>query len=262
MNPDAINQARAQGPRPDAKGEATSALPYDPAALICSDDPSPVHDCWNTIGVEGNGTCRELQRFIHCRNCPVYSTAGLQLLNQPLTLEYRREQTGHYAATKTRNRPAKTSVVIFRLGPEWLALPTAAFQEVAQRRGVHSLPHRRRSIALGLVNIRGELLICASLARFLGLELETQPDKTRGAFERLLVVNWDTGAGAARTRLAFPVDEVHGIQRIHTEDIKDPPATLSKSALTYTNGVFAWRERTVGCLEAESLFNALNRSLT
>ena len=35
-----------------------------------------VSDCWNKIGVNGDGTCRELVKFIHCRNCPVYSSAG------------------------------------------------------------------------------------------------------------------------------------------------------------------------------------------
>ena len=59
--------------------------------------PAQVHDCWSTIGVSGNGTCRELQTFVHCRNCPVYSAAGIQLLDRPLPADYRRERTGHYA---------------------------------------------------------------------------------------------------------------------------------------------------------------------
>ncbi len=53
---------------------------------------APVHDCWNRIGVEGNATCRELAKYIHCRNCPVYSAAGLQLLDRPLPADYRRER--------------------------------------------------------------------------------------------------------------------------------------------------------------------------
>ena len=73
--------------------------------------------------------------------------------------------------------------------------------------------------------------------------------------ERLLVVQWDG------QRLVFPVDEVHGIQRFQKEELKGPPATVSHSALTYTRGVFDWRKRTVGLLEADALFAALNRSL-
>ena len=104
----------------------------------------PIHDCWNLIGVGGNGTCRELARYIHCRNCPVYSAAGVQLLDRALPADYRRERAEHYAQSKKITKPARLSVVIFRLGLEWLALPTGAFAEVAERRALHTLPHRRR----------------------------------------------------------------------------------------------------------------------
>ena len=232
-----------------------------------------VHDCWGTIGVNGNGTCRELEKFVHCRNCPVYSAAGLQLLNRPLPMDYRRERTLHYAEAKTITHPPKTSLVIFRLGPEWLALPTTAFQEVAERRFLHTLPHRRRSVVLGLVNIRGELLLCVSLARLLGLE-QTTDHTTSGLVsgpvvpfhDRLLVTNWDG------QRLVFTVDEVHGIHRFHRHEMKEPPTTISKSARTHTQGIFPWppaqgglrpggRERWVGFLNPDSLFAALNRAL-
>ena len=220
------------------------------------ESPAPVYDCWKTIGVEGNGTCRELQAYVHCRNCPVYSAAGLQLLDRPLPANYRREWTEHFAQDKKLSVPAKTSVVLFRVGAEWLALPTHAFQEVAERRAMHTLPHRRQGLVLGLVNIRGELLICVSLGRLLGLEEEAPRDKPRAICDRLLVANWDGN------RLTFPVDEVHGTHRFHSDDLKEPPATVAKSALTYTRGIFPWRERTVGFLDADLLFSTLNRSLT
>jgi chemotaxis-related protein WspD len=57
------------------------------------------------------------------------------------------------------------------------------------------------------------------------------------------------------------VDEVFGIHRFHLDEMKEPPATISKSALTYTQGVFAWRERSVGFLDADLLFSALNPAL-
>jgi chemotaxis-related protein WspD len=253
---------------------------------------APVHDCWNMIGVAGNGTCRELHRFVHCRNCPVYAVAGRRLLDRPLSVEYRCERTQQYAAAKRLSQPARTSLVLFRLGSEWLALPTTAFQEVAPQRPIHTLPHRQRGLVLGLVNIRGELLICVSVARLLGLEPAARPShpETRrpaawvstpdlparpagtgrelekrphgppappldSAF-RLLVVQWNGD------RFVFPVDEVHGIHRLPTDEIKEPPATISKSAFTHTRGVFTWRERTVGFLNPDSLFSALNRNLT
>jgi chemotaxis-related protein WspD len=221
------------------------------------DLPATVYDCWNTIGVEGNGTCRELIRFVHCRNCPVYSAAGLQLLDRALTPEYRREWTEHFAREKKAGTPAKSSVVIFRVAFEWLGLPTTAFQEIAERRIMHSLPHRRGKIVLGLVNVRGELTICASLARLLGLEGDTRHEKkSHAVFDRLVVTHWNGG------RLAFPVDEVYGIHRFRKDELREPPATISHSSHTYTQGIVSWRDRTVGVLNADALFASLNRNLS
>lgn len=260
----AESRGPASGIRPPSDGEAVNselvnAEPGTPA--------TPIHDCWNLIGVEGNGTCRELLKFIHCRNCPVYAAAGIQLLDRPLPAEFRRERAAHYAQAKKVAQPERFSVVIFRLAHEWLALHTTVFQEVAEHRGMHSLPHRRRGVALGLVNVRGELLICASVARLLGLEAEVRGQKSEvrsqnsdlrspsSGFPRLLVTNWNG------LRLAFPVDEVQGIQRFPKAELKSPPATISKSTLGYTQGVFGWRDRTVGLLDTEPFFTTLNRSL-
>jgi len=220
------------------------------------DLPAPVSDCWNAIGVNGNGSCRELTRFIHCRNCPVYSAAALQLLDRPISNEHRREWTEHFSTEKRFAASAKVSVVLFRVGREWLSLPTQAFQEIAERRAMHSLPHRHRGVVMGLVNVRGELLICASLGRLLGLETEPALPRSRTIFERLLVANW------GGQRIVFPVDEVHGIHHVNGSELREAPATLARSAQAITRGVFAWTELTVGLLDAETLFAALNRNLT
>jgi chemotaxis-related protein WspD len=216
-----------------------------------------LHDCWNRIGVAGDGSCGELQKFVHCRNCPVYWQAGVQLLNRALPEEYRREWTLHYSQEKKSAPVARTSIVMFRIGAEWLALPTTAFQEVAERRAIHSLPHRRHGVVLGLVNVRGELLICVSVGRLLGLETgAARQEKTRSTYDRMLVSNWDG------KRLVFPVDEIHGIHRYHTSEVQEAPATISHAAVSYTHGILSWRGRTVGLLDADVLFSTLNRSLT
>lgn len=216
--------------------------------------PERVHDCWNTIGIGGNGSCRELTKYTHCRNCPVYSAAGLELLDRPLAPDYRLEQTLHYAEGKKLAAPARISVVIFRLGSECFALPTTVLQEVAERRRQHSLPHRRRSIATGIVNVRGELLVCASLTRLLGFAETTGKANTQ--VEQLLVTNWNG------QRVVFPVDEVLGIHRSRPDELREAPATVTHSANTYTRGLFVWRERTVGLLHPDALFAAVNRSLS
>jgi len=220
----------------------------DPVAL-----ESPA--CWNEIGVQGDASCSKLPEAVHCRNCPVYSKAGVQLLDRPLLPEYRRAWTEHFAQEKALATPAKTSALLFRIGAEWLALPTQVFQEAAERRLVHSLPHRRQSLVLGLVNVRGELLICVSLGHLLGLDTPRIRGETRLTYDRLLVTNWDGH------RFVFPADEVRGIHRFQMSDLTEPPATLAKSRLSYTQGILRWQGRAVGLLEADLLLSALNRSL-
>jgi chemotaxis-related protein WspD len=206
--------------------------------------------------VQGNASCPKLQEFVHCHNCPVYSNEAVKLLDRPLLPQYRREWTEHFARPKQLAAPAKTSALLFRIDAEWLALPTQAFQEVAEHRLVHSLPHRRQSIVLGLVNIRGELLICVSLGRLLELERVPGGGRVPRVYDRLLVTNWDG------KRLVFPADEVRGIHRFQMPELKEPPATLAKSNLSYTQGLLYWQGRVVAFLDANRLFSALNRSLS
>jgi len=131
----------------------------------------------------------------------------------------------------------------------------AGVSEIAERRVLHSLPHRRSGTVIGLVNVRGELLICASLGRLLGLEAPTRQKRLRAVFDRLLVADWDG------QRFAFPVDEVHGVHRFHSADLREPPATVARSGFNCATGVFPWRKLTVGFLDPDALFASLNRNL-
>ena len=212
--------------------------------------------CWQRIGVYGNGQCEELKKFIHCRNCPVYSAAAQRLLDRPLPENYRRQWTAHFAKKENLAPPARTSAVLFRINAEWLALPAQFFQEVAERRPIHSLPHRRLGIVLGLVNIRGELLICVALGKLLGLENVLPGKKRQTACDRLLVTIWEG------SRFVFPVDEIHGIHRFQASELREPPATVSRANPSYAQGIFFWRDKPVGLLEPDPLFSTLNRSLT
>lgn len=186
------------------------------------------------------------------------ATGALRLLDRESPDDYLREWTARIAAEKTVADAGTMSGLIFRIGPEWLSLPTRIFQEVAEHCMVHSLPHRAGGVVLGVVNIRGELLVCASLAVLLALENADadKPGSGRKICRRLLVVNRDGN------RLACPVDEVFGVQRYHPRELRPVPATLAESAVTYTTGLLPWRDRTVGCLDDELLFYTLNKRLS
>src|ERR1700720_4207925 len=90
-----------------------------------------VNDCWNSIGVGGDGSCVELKQHVHCRNCPTYSAAALSLLDRDLPEAYQSDWADHFAQAKPPQEPDTHSAIIFRVGPEWFAFPTLLFEEIA-----------------------------------------------------------------------------------------------------------------------------------
>jgi chemotaxis-related protein WspD len=222
-----------------------------------SDAAMTLHDCWNRIGVRGDRSCPELERHVHCRNCPVYSAAAKQLLQRAAAADYLGEATAHYASVQRREEAGSRSVLVFRVGPEWLGLPCTLLDEVAECRPQHPLPHRRSGALLGMVNVRGELLVCVSIALVLaiGANAAERGETRRASPARLLVLKHEQG------RLACPVDEVHGVQRFDPRELQALPATVTKAAARYTQAVLPWRQRSIGLLDAQLLLYTLGRSL-
>ena len=185
-----------------------------------------------------------------------WSAAG-KLLNRDMPEGYRAERTDIVAAEIRTVESGTKSIVIFRVGVEWLALPTSIFQEVTEVSGIHQLPHRAGGILSGLVNVRGELILCVALDAMLGFEKRRAENGLKGQRtpERLLVCNRKGNV------VAFRVNEVHGVQQYHPQDLKEVPATLAKAAATYTVGMVRWKEKTVGCLDDELLFYAFSKGL-
>ncbi|MDB5839475.1 MAG: chemotaxis protein CheW [Herminiimonas sp.] len=220
-----------------------------------------IDDCWNQIGIRGDSTCPQLPEYVHCRNCPTYSAAASILLDRALPDGQAGAWNGADAAPVNGFASDTESVMIFRIGAEWLGLPVALVREIAESRMIHSLPHQRNQSVLGIANIRGALVICVALAKLLGLDEtagtrrghEQKPERTLS--ERMLVVNHD-GQPAV-----FPVAEVHGIHRYDATVLKAAPTTVTRAAATCIRGVLEWRGNTVGVLDGELLFYALNRSL-
>ena len=207
------------------------------------------HDCWKRIGIWGDRTCPELKQHIHCRNCPVYSENAARLLDAEVPEAYLTQNARHYAQAKAELRPGARSALVFRLAGEWLALPTAVFREIATPRPVHSLPHRTDRVVLGVANIRGELLVCVSLAAALGIA------GGPGAGARLAVM------GREGARFTFPADEIAGLHRFDDADLSPVPATLAHAQAVYTRGILTWQGRPVGVLDDQLLFHTLNRGL-
>ena len=185
-------------------------------------------------------------------------TATGGLLDREVTAEFLRESSAFVAVTKGLIERGTKSVVVFRIGPEWLALSTGVVQEVSDRCTVRTMPDHRGGILSGVINVRGELLLCVSLIAFLGLDQAAGERTSARATlsDRLLICKHGEG------RIAFQVSEIHGLHRYRDGDLRDAPATLTRAARgAYTLGVMPWGERIVGCLDDELMFYALDKAL-
>lgn len=229
------------------------------AERTAPDPANGISECWREIGVRGDQSCPELEAHLHCRNCPTHAQIARQLLDRPLPSGYREEWTKVFAIPERDDAEAGTldTVLIFRLGNEWLGLPAAACQEIAEPRAVHSLPHRRSSAVTGIVNVRGELLVCVALAELLGIAADAAP-RAGGritAFRRLVVI------GEEGRRSAFEVDEVHGLHSFDRRGLGAVPATIGKATASVVAGVLSWSEKAVGCLDQGRLTELIDRSI-
>tara|TARA_R110000868_G_scaffold71948_6_gene210080 strand:- start:13004 stop:13705 length:702 start_codon:yes stop_codon:yes gene_type:complete len=216
------------------------------------------NDCWNSIGIHGDVSCPKLEDLAHCRNCPTYSAAASAFLDRDLPTDYKSEWTTHFSQSKIEESLKTVSVAIFRIGVEWFALSTLVLEEVDERRKMHSVPHRRNGAIAGLVNIRGELLVCLSPQKILGIEPSPQVSAAPGErnHERLLVIKHEG------KRAVFPVDEVAGTYRYHENDFSVPPATVTMAANSFTRTVLRWRGKVIGCLDGRMLMATLNSGVT
>jgi chemotaxis-related protein WspD len=226
--------------------------------------PGALDDCWNRVGVRGDRSCPELQGQIHCRNCPVFSAAARVLLDVPAPDGSRQRETEHFARPELSDSAhqagiATLSVMVFRLRAEWYAIHTTACLEIADLRPIHPLPHRRDAAMLGLVNVRGNLLVCISLAAILGVadqpEVISRQLKRIAPAPRLLVTKGEAGP------VVFPVDEVQGMERFGSEALKPVPTTIAQAQASYTQSLLILGDKTIGLLDERRLLHKAERVL-
>lgn len=217
-----------------------------------------IDDCWNKIGVWGNKVtrCPKLDDVIHCRNCATYSLAGRTVLERNIPDEYQNKWAQIYSETKKEKITGTESVTIFRLGDEWLALPTNIIKEVTDVSVVHSLPHHKNPALRGLMNLRGQISICVSLGQLLGVEKSGHNynnDERNRTYERMIAINHNG------SNFVFLVSEVKTTYRYEPNELKDPPSTLSHTKGTFTKGMLTWKDHEISCLDAELLFYSLGK---
>lgn len=221
--------------------------------------PTPLvpGDCWNQIGVRGDNSCPELPQYQHCRNCPVYDTAALRLLNAPVPDDYREEWTEHLAREAVIEPAGVEPVLVFQLGEHWTALAAGFVEEVREMAMIHSIPHRNEEVLRGVVNVRGELLICVSLGRWFGYHRAIRPELNSmvGHEERLVV------AGHHDDRFVFPVSQVRGIRHLEPDRLQPADQEDYPVARDFSRGEALVDGLMVHVLDHQPLFRAISQSL-
>jgi len=220
---------------------------------------APMEGCWRRIGVSGDRTCPELEIFIHCRNCPVLAEAARTFFDREPPEGYLEEWSRILEEPDVVTDRDATSVLIFRLGREWFALPTMTFVEITTPRSLHRVPHRTGGVLAGLANIRGQLQLCVSLHALLGLEGKADDVEAGLTTARLLVIERGDATGS---RWVCGVEEVGGVHHIVRSAMRAVPSTVSQANARFCQALFEWQERTVGLLDEDRVFTGLDDQIS
>lgn len=170
---------------------------------------------------------------------------------------YIREWTQRLAHPEAAVEPDLVSLILFRIGPEWLALPTELLVEVTHAQPVHAVPFRTDRTLRGLVNVRGQLRLCFSLHEIVSVDEQDATesnDHTHHLSSARMVIIQESSV-----QWVFLADEVARVLRVPQAGLRRAPSTLSAQS-SLTRSVFNWNGRTVGLLDTQRLMNVL-RSL-
>lgn len=169
---------------------------------------------------------------------------------------YLQEWAEHFRAPLAGAATADASAVAFRIGAEWLALPTTLLLRVAPHARPHRVPHRAARGMRGIVNVGGQLYPCIALDDLLDIDTDGGSARTdRHTFARLLLVQWEGRA------YALPVADLHGIVRYAGTCLQAPAATINRGVQRYLSGVLAEGEFRIGLLDPALLAPLLARAL-
>jgi chemotaxis-related protein WspD len=177
--------------------------------------------------------------------------------DRPIAEEYIDAATAYYAAPRELEDVVASSCFVFRVGAEWLAIPTRLLHEVVQVSATHSLPHRRGTVGVGLVSVRGDIIVYVSLAGLLGIA--DDKSASASALHRRaprVVVLADTAG-----RIAISVDEILGFHSYDPAASRAVPSTLGQSLVSYATSMICIGDRIVGLLDGARVAASLSLAL-
>lgn len=220
------------------------------------DDIFHADHCWNTIGVWGNDAnrCDKLETLAHCHNCEVYQRAGREIFEREISNSYIEYWTQRYAEPALTGIDDFISVVSFRVGEQWYALPSEGLHEIVQNPGIHRIPHNKNPLLKGLINLRGRIYPCYNLAVVFGAEDSDKPSapslKTRQS-NRLLVISY------LDELYAFPVAEIAGVNRYARSSLEKPSALDDALKSTLISAIIKLSDKRLHLLDASAVFDEI-----
>ncbi len=223
-----------------------------------------IDDCWNKIGVwsRSGASCPRLIEVIHCRNCEVYSAAGRKLLQREIPQDAPLEWAKRYAEPVKYTLKHGISITLFRIGMEWLAIPTRSIKSIGDPTAIRRIPHRSHPALRGMANLAGDTELVVSLEALLGIEAageaetDQQNQRQRGRpIARMMRVTGESGP------FAFEVAEISGTYRYEEGKLDPVPSTLKKALLHYVSGTLAVDGRRVGVLDMELVAYSVEQAL-
>jgi chemotaxis-related protein WspD len=183
--------------------------------------------------------------------------AGHSFLDRPIPPGRMQEDARLLAEPLPARAGERHSLFVFSLGVEHFGLPGGVLDEVVSDKTVHSLPHQRSEYVKGVVNIRGRLVVCVSLGTLLNVGAGALTVRSTGGRQipRIVVIRHNGFS------VAFPVSRAYGLEPFDPAGLLPLPATLEVIGRHFSQGMIEWHGRTVGCLDPELVFHALERGL-
>ena len=185
-------------------------------------------------------------------------SASAKLLSRAIVTEYLQDQTARVAEAEQIVSTDLCSTLVFRLGAEWLALPAGICQQILPPQTECRVPYRSNATLLGMVNVRGQLLLKVSLLPALRLTGQANKQMTQKAYRRMVVVAAVLESGDAET-WAFDVDEMYGVYAVSLGDLQPVAAGSAAATETCTRYLFDWEGQQVSFLDDIKLFDSVRR---
>lgn len=195
--------------------------------------------CWNRIGVWGReaSRCPELEKVVHCMNCGVYTDAASKALNREIPADLRVEWQRGLALEGEPLLIKDLSVLILRIGGEWLAISADLVNEILDKSVIRSVPYTRNSAVLGITAVQGQLQLCISLLDLLRIpskdEEAINPLNSKRFVQRMIVVR------VAEQSYVCPCDEVAGIVKVNSQALSIADATQHVEGFSFRQ--VAWQ---------------------